>query len=157
MNRTLSDTDADGKMDINEFSIACKLINLKLRGFEIPKALPPAIVKSLSSQASTPTNVQPVVNSMPAPMLRMSSLGQIDPLGTMNSLGQRSAMMSASTSNVTDLNVAPLDTNFTGASMNQNQFGGMPLIGSAPVAMNINAPLVPDLTESRKQCNYTLF
>ncbi|XP_076392418.1 dynamin associated protein 160 isoform X5 [Megachile rotundata] len=43
----LSDTDADGKMDINEFSIACKLINLKLRGFEIPKTLPISLVQSL--------------------------------------------------------------------------------------------------------------
>ena len=41
--RGLADTDADGKMNINEFSIACKLINLKLRGFEIPKALPPSM------------------------------------------------------------------------------------------------------------------
>ncbi|XP_070527268.1 intersectin-1 isoform X5 [Cardiocondyla obscurior] len=45
----LSDTDADGKMDINEFSIACKLINLKLRGFEIPKVLPPILIQSLKS------------------------------------------------------------------------------------------------------------
>ncbi|XP_048512969.1 intersectin-2 isoform X5 [Athalia rosae] len=43
----LSDTDADGKMDLNEFSIACKLINLKLRGFEIPNALPPSLIRSL--------------------------------------------------------------------------------------------------------------
>ncbi|XP_025989410.2 intersectin-1 isoform X4 [Solenopsis invicta] len=45
----LSDTDADGKMNINEFSIACKLINLKLRGFEIPKVLPPVLIQSLKS------------------------------------------------------------------------------------------------------------
>ncbi|XP_066583007.1 intersectin-1 [Prorops nasuta] len=53
----LSDTDADGKMDINEFSIACKLINLKLRGFEIPSTLPPILVqsiKSFSAQSSIP-------------------------------------------------------------------------------------------------------
>lgn len=49
LRRALSDTDADGKMDINEFSIACKLINLKLRGFEIPKALPPILIQSLKS------------------------------------------------------------------------------------------------------------
>lgn len=45
--RALSDTDADGKMDINEFSIACKLINLKLRGFEIPSTLPSTLVQSV--------------------------------------------------------------------------------------------------------------
>ncbi|XP_026472159.1 intersectin-1 isoform X2 [Ctenocephalides felis] len=144
---TLSDTDADGKMDINEFSIACKLINLKLRGFEIPKTLPLAMVKSLSMQTNTPTNAQPVVNTMPAPMLRMSSLGQIDPLGTMNTLNQRH-LMSASTSNVADLNHGlPLDNNFTGGMPVNQTLGGVPLIPSAPLAnaaslINTAAPLV---------------
>lgn len=45
--RALSDTDGDGKMDINEFSIACKLIHLKLRGLEVPPSLPPSLVQSL--------------------------------------------------------------------------------------------------------------
>ncbi|CAD6226832.1 GSCOCG00005935001-RA-CDS [Cotesia congregata] len=43
----LSDTDGDGKMDINEFSIACKLIHLKLRGMEVPPSLPPSLIQSL--------------------------------------------------------------------------------------------------------------
>ncbi|KAM7354142.1 dynamin associated protein 160 isoform 4-T4 [Cochliomyia hominivorax] len=51
----LADTDSDGKMNINEFSIACKLINLKLRGMEVPKALPPTLLLSLTSMGSTPT------------------------------------------------------------------------------------------------------
>lgn len=51
--RALSDTDSDGKMDINEFSIACKLINLKLRGFEIPKTLPSTLVQSLKSLSAS--------------------------------------------------------------------------------------------------------
>lgn len=42
-------------MNINEFSIACKLINLKLRGFEIPKVLPPTLIASLSAMGGTPT------------------------------------------------------------------------------------------------------
>ncbi|KAK6622584.1 hypothetical protein RUM43_008426 [Polyplax serrata] len=45
----LSDTDSDGRMDINEFSVACKLINLKLRGYQIPSSLPPAL-KNLANQ-----------------------------------------------------------------------------------------------------------
>lgn len=53
--RSLADTDRDGKMDINEFSIACKLVNLKLRGFEIPKQLPPTMIASLKAFGSTPT------------------------------------------------------------------------------------------------------
>lgn len=45
-------------MDINEFSIACKLINLKLRAFDIPKKLPPALISSLAAIAGTiPPNI----------------------------------------------------------------------------------------------------
>ncbi|XP_022910047.2 intersectin-1 isoform X2 [Onthophagus taurus] len=57
----LADTDADGKMDINEFSIACKLINLKLRGYEVPKALPPGLLASLKTQS--PPAIPPLPNS----------------------------------------------------------------------------------------------
>ncbi|XP_049819968.1 intersectin-1 isoform X3 [Aethina tumida] len=59
----LADTDSDGKMDINEFSIACKLINLKLRGFEIPKGLPPSLLASLQPAvlaSATPPAIPPL-------------------------------------------------------------------------------------------------
>uniref|UniRef100_A0A0P4WZ00 Intersectin-1 n=1 Tax=Scylla olivacea TaxID=85551 RepID=A0A0P4WZ00_SCYOL len=42
----LSDVDGDGKMDLHEFSIACKLINLKLRGFTLPSTLPASLKQS---------------------------------------------------------------------------------------------------------------
>ena len=42
--RALSDRDADGKLDINEFTIAMHLIELKIKGFDIPKTLPTAMV-----------------------------------------------------------------------------------------------------------------
>ena len=42
----LSDLDGDGRMNCNEFSIACKLINLKLRGFAIPQSLPVSLKQS---------------------------------------------------------------------------------------------------------------
>ncbi|XP_065160133.1 intersectin-1 isoform X4 [Atheta coriaria] len=58
----LADTDADGKMDIHEFLIACKLINLKLRGFEIPKVLPPTLLASVKQQAQTPPSIPPLPN-----------------------------------------------------------------------------------------------
>lgn len=58
--RALADTDADGKMDINEFSIACKLINLKLRGFDVPKVLPPQLIASL--KALSPPAIPPLPN-----------------------------------------------------------------------------------------------
>lgn len=47
MFRALADTDADGKMDLIEFSIACKLISAKLRNVEVPKLLPPTLLASL--------------------------------------------------------------------------------------------------------------
>ncbi|KAK7791370.1 hypothetical protein R5R35_007909 [Gryllus longicercus] len=71
---SLADTDADGKMNINEFSIACKLINLKLRGFELPKALPPSFLQHVTSPPSVSGNlinstllqsVPPVVPAVP--------------------------------------------------------------------------------------------
>lgn len=57
-------------MDINEFSIACKLIHLKLRGTEIPKALPPSLLNSLKavgSASSSPMGVQPLIGGPPRP------------------------------------------------------------------------------------------
>lgn len=38
--RTLADMNKDGKMDRLEFSIAMKLIKLKLQGTSLPSALP---------------------------------------------------------------------------------------------------------------------
>lgn len=58
-------------MNINEFSIACKLINLKLRGFEIPKLLPPILLASLSNVSGTPTLT---------PSTSIGSLSPLDPL-----------------------------------------------------------------------------
>lgn len=69
----MADTDSDGKMDINEFSIACKLINLKLRAFEIPKVLPPTLLASLSATGMTPTLTPSGIDS----------LSPIDPMKTL--------------------------------------------------------------------------
>ncbi|CAH1112689.1 unnamed protein product [Psylliodes chrysocephalus] len=57
----LADTDADGKMNIEEFSIACKLINLKLRGYDVPKGLPPSLLASL--KVHTPPAIPPLPNA----------------------------------------------------------------------------------------------
>ncbi|XP_054165582.1 intersectin-1-like isoform X2 [Oppia nitens] len=48
---SLADVDSDGKMDINEFSIALHLIFLKLKGIELPAVLP----QSLKVLVETPT------------------------------------------------------------------------------------------------------
>ncbi|XP_058804871.1 intersectin-1 isoform X2 [Phymastichus coffea] len=65
----LSDTDSDGRMNINEFSIACKLINLKLRGFEVPSSLPPSLIRSLQAYAAVnqPLATPPTVPSIVSP------------------------------------------------------------------------------------------
>ncbi|GIZ02232.1 intersectin-1 [Caerostris extrusa] len=41
--RALADRDADGKMDCGEFAVAMHLIEMKLKGFDIPKTLPPSM------------------------------------------------------------------------------------------------------------------
>jgi len=41
--RALADMNNDGKMDMLEFSIAMKLIKLKLQGHPLPPSLPPAM------------------------------------------------------------------------------------------------------------------
>lgn len=74
----MADTDRDGKMNINEFSIACKLVNLKLRGFEIPKQLPPTMIASLTAVGSTPIltptgNLSPVSSVPPGMLLKLYS------------------------------------------------------------------------------------
>ncbi|XP_073978678.1 dynamin associated protein 160 isoform X3 [Rhodnius prolixus] len=73
----LADTDADGKMNINEFSIACKLINLKLRGFDIPKSLPPALQALVSQPAVLTTVTKPPIPPLPsnAPLIPGLSSG----------------------------------------------------------------------------------
>lgn len=71
----MADTDRDGKMDINEFSIACKLVNLKVRGFAVPKQLPPTMIASLTAYGSTPIltptgNLSPVTINPPGKPLK---------------------------------------------------------------------------------------
>ena len=55
--------NGDGKMDFMEFSIACKLITLKLKGFELPKTLPPQLLQA-------PPNSLPVSGVMPGAVVR---------------------------------------------------------------------------------------
>lgn len=53
--RALADTDADGRMNIIEFTIACKLISLKLRGLELPKVIPSNLWNSVQSLSNLKT------------------------------------------------------------------------------------------------------
>lgn len=43
ISRALADMNNDGRMDVHEFSIAMKLIKLKLQGHPLPPALPPSM------------------------------------------------------------------------------------------------------------------
>ena len=45
--RGLADVNGDGQMDINEFSIACKLITMKLKNVELPTTLPPILMAGM--------------------------------------------------------------------------------------------------------------
>ncbi|KAL1459615.1 hypothetical protein WDU94_011579 [Cyamophila willieti] len=64
---SLADTDQDGKMNINEFVIACKLISNKLRGFDIPPTLPISLMQSLAGKGSCPTS--PLLTGSSVPQL----------------------------------------------------------------------------------------
>ncbi|XP_011689438.1 PREDICTED: intersectin-1 isoform X2 [Wasmannia auropunctata] len=118
----LSDTDADGKMDINEFSIACKLINLKLRGFEIPNVLPPVLIQSLKSfptgdanltglpnGSTVPSNLSSLVNlSGPQPMVSQTVASAIPTAGsTLIALQQNRQNVASSTHATTHIPSKP--------------------------------------------------
>ncbi|KAM9726715.1 LOW QUALITY PROTEIN: intersectin-1 [Menidia menidia] len=64
----LADMNSDGRMDIHEFSIAMKLIKLKLQGHPLPPALPPSMKQPpLSLPAQTGFGMPPIA-SLPAPL-----------------------------------------------------------------------------------------
>ena len=66
--RGLADVNGDGQMDINEFSLACKMITMKLKGFEVPKTLPPALSMSMAPvqpQQAMPPNSLNIMGQMP--------------------------------------------------------------------------------------------
>lgn len=54
VHRALADMNNDGRMDQVEFSIAMKLIKLKLQGYQLPSALPPVMKQQLGAVASAP-------------------------------------------------------------------------------------------------------
>uniref|UniRef100_A0A663ETS6 Intersectin 2 n=1 Tax=Aquila chrysaetos chrysaetos TaxID=223781 RepID=A0A663ETS6_AQUCH len=102
---TLSDLNKDGKMDQQEFSIAMKLIKLKLQGQHLPAVLPPVMKQTpvFSPLMSAPpmsltsmTSIPPLVISAPlVPSVSTSSL----PNGTSSLLQPLSIPFSSSNSN----------------------------------------------------------
>ncbi|XP_077336073.1 intersectin-1 isoform X1 [Lithobates pipiens] len=83
----LADMNNDGKMDQLEFSIAMKLIKLKLQGYPLPSALPAAMLKpplSVPTPASFGiggiTAMPPLAAVAPVPMPPIPVVGMSPPL-----------------------------------------------------------------------------
>ncbi|KAM3955170.1 LOW QUALITY PROTEIN: dynamin associated protein 160 [Aphomia sociella] len=117
---TLADTNADGKLDLREFSIACKIINLKLHGIEVPKSLPPSLLASLSPQGQQKQFTPPAKPPIP-PMPTMPQ----QPL-------------------ISGLPSQPTNQSLLG------DFGNQPLISTAPAQPLPTAPIVPPMVPPSK-------
>ncbi|GFU31057.1 intersectin-1 [Nephila pilipes] len=77
---SLADRDADGKMDCSEFAVAMHLIEMKLKGFELPKTLPPsmAAVPAPAVIPNVPAYRPPVsIGGTPVPIVPPASVGNL--------------------------------------------------------------------------------
>uniref|UniRef100_A0A8C7RYZ6 Intersectin-1 n=1 Tax=Oncorhynchus mykiss TaxID=8022 RepID=A0A8C7RYZ6_ONCMY len=79
-----ADMNNDGKMDMHEFSIAMKLIKLKLQGHALPPSLPPSMKQpplTLPPPPTAPFGVMPGLPAVPPlPMPPMPGVGMSPPL-----------------------------------------------------------------------------
>ncbi|NXP16980.1 ITSN1 protein, partial [Scytalopus superciliaris] len=83
----LADMNNDGRMDPLEFSIAMKLIKLKLQGYQLPSALPPVMKQPPLALPGAPAfglggipNMAPLSSVAPVPMASMPVVGMSPPL-----------------------------------------------------------------------------
>uniref|UniRef100_A0A4W5MR77 Intersectin-1 n=1 Tax=Hucho hucho TaxID=62062 RepID=A0A4W5MR77_9TELE len=80
----LADMNNDGKMDMHKFSIAMKLIKLKLQGHPLPPSLPPSMKQpplTLPPPPTAPFGVMPGLPAVPPlPMPPMPGVGMSPPL-----------------------------------------------------------------------------
>ncbi|TKS85984.1 Intersectin-1 SH3 domain-containing protein 1A SH3P17 [Collichthys lucidus] len=79
----LADMNSDGRMDIHEFSIAMKLIKLKLQGHPLPPALPPSMKQpplSLPPQTAFGMPPMPPISGVPPLPLPPLPVGVSPPL-----------------------------------------------------------------------------
>ncbi|NWQ70061.1 ITSN1 protein, partial [Neopipo cinnamomea] len=83
----LADMNNDGRMDPLEFSIAMKLIKLKLQGYQLPSALPPVMKQPPLALPGAPgfglggiANVPSLSSVAPVPMASMPVVGMSPPL-----------------------------------------------------------------------------
>lgn len=75
----LADRDADGKMDCSEFAVAMHLIEMKLKGFEIPKTLPPSMAVSAPAIIPNVPSYRPPVpiGGAPVPIVPPATVGNL--------------------------------------------------------------------------------
>uniref|UniRef100_A0A8C9WUD9 Intersectin-1 n=1 Tax=Scleropages formosus TaxID=113540 RepID=A0A8C9WUD9_SCLFO len=80
----LADMNNDGKMDMHEFSIAMKLIKLKLQGHNLPLSLPPAMKQPPVPLPPAPafgvTGMPSLPGLPPVPLAPLPGLGMSPPL-----------------------------------------------------------------------------
>uniref|UniRef100_A0A8C9BAA8 Intersectin-1 n=1 Tax=Phocoena sinus TaxID=42100 RepID=A0A8C9BAA8_PHOSS len=83
----LADMNNDGRMDQVEFSIAMKLIKLKLQGYQLPSALPPVMKQQPVAISSAPAfgmggiaSIPPLTAVAPVPMGSIPVVGMSPPL-----------------------------------------------------------------------------
>ncbi|XP_014390686.1 PREDICTED: intersectin-1 [Myotis brandtii] len=83
----LADMNNDGRMDQVEFSIAMKLIKLKLQGYQLPSALPPVMKQQPGAITSAPAfgvgglaSMPPLPAVAPVPMGTLPVVGMSPPL-----------------------------------------------------------------------------
>ncbi|XP_039762670.1 intersectin-2 isoform X10 [Pararge aegeria] len=149
---SLADTNADGKLDLKEFSIACKIINLKLHGIEVPKTLPPSLLASLSPTGAKQQFPPPKPPIPPMPNLNQPLISnlpqmppQIPPQPTQNLLGDFNSPSIPAKPPVPDLISGVKPPVPTQPILPNNQLinQSMPQpIASQPLINQINQPLV---------------
>ncbi|XP_060054650.1 intersectin-1 isoform X3 [Erinaceus europaeus] len=83
----LADMNNDGRMDQVEFSIAMKLIKLKLQGYQLPSALPPVMKQQPVAMPGAPAfgiggipSMPPLTAVAPVPMGSIPVVGMSPPL-----------------------------------------------------------------------------
>uniref|UniRef100_A0A670K7Z8 Intersectin 1 n=1 Tax=Podarcis muralis TaxID=64176 RepID=A0A670K7Z8_PODMU len=87
--RALADMNNDGRMDQLEFSIAMKLIKLKLQGYQLPSVLPPIMIQPPIAISTAPgfgkgigglPSMPPLTAVAPVPMASIPVVGMSPPL-----------------------------------------------------------------------------
>uniref|UniRef100_A0A670K317 Intersectin-1 n=1 Tax=Podarcis muralis TaxID=64176 RepID=A0A670K317_PODMU len=83
----LADMNNDGRMDQLEFSIAMKLIKLKLQGYQLPSVLPPIMIQPPIAISTAPgfgigglPSMPPLTAVAPVPMASIPVVGMSPPL-----------------------------------------------------------------------------